>query len=177
MAEIDLSGSEQADSKIQDLGPDGNEILFIRNGRLWIHNLDTDASRELSSRGENVSAAVFDPTGTIVASSDARDIRVGSTRGGEPHLLVPPQSTWSMGSNLAVSPDGRWIASAAEEFAIRLWPMPDLDQPPLHTLPRDALLAKLRSLTNIRAVRDETSSTGWSEEFGPFPGWEEVPTW
>ena len=55
--------------------------------------------------------------------------------------------------------------------------MPDLDKPPLHTLPREELLAKLKSLTNIRAVRDPESSTGWSIEIGPFPGWREVPTW
>ena len=49
-------------------------------------------------------------------------------------------------------------------------------QPPLHTLPRDELLAKLRSLTNLRAVRDAKSATGWSIELGPFPGWKNVPT-
>jgi hypothetical protein len=55
--------------------------------------------------------------------------------------------------------------------------MPDLSKPPLHTLPHDELLAKLHSLTNLRAVRDEDSSTGWKVEVGPFPGWETVPTW
>ena len=44
-------------------------------------------------------------------------------------------------------------------------------------LPHDELIAKLESLTNLRAVRDETASTGWSIEIGPFPGWEEVPEW
>jgi hypothetical protein len=39
----------------------------------------------------------------------------------------------------------------------------------------DELIAKLRSLTNLRAVRD--TSTGWTIELGPFPGWGEVPTW
>ncbi len=48
-----------------------------------------------------------------------------------------------------------------------------VDKPPLHTLPHDELLAKLHSLTNLRAVRDPTSSTGWTIELGPFPGWRE----
>ena len=52
-----------------------------------------------------------------------------------------------------------------------------LDQPPLHTLPHDELVAKLKSLTNLRAVRDAKSATGWSIELGPFPGWKDVPTW
>jgi hypothetical protein len=55
--------------------------------------------------------------------------------------------------------------------------MPDLDTPPLHTLPHDELIAKLKSLTNLRAVRDPESSTGWTIEVGPFPGWQEVPEW
>jgi hypothetical protein len=55
--------------------------------------------------------------------------------------------------------------------------MPDLDKPPLHTLPHEELIAKLKSLTNIRAVRDPESSTGWSFGLDPFPGWKEVPEW
>jgi hypothetical protein len=55
--------------------------------------------------------------------------------------------------------------------------MPDLSKPPLHTLPYDELLAKLKSLTNLLAVRDEDSTSGWKIEVGPFPGWEVVPTW
>jgi len=47
----------------------------------------------------------------------------------------------------------------------------------LHTLPHEELVAKLKSLTNLRAVRDPKSSTGWTVEFGPFPGWKDVPTW
>lgn len=78
---------------------------------------------------------------------------------------------------LAISPDLKWLASASGDKTLRLWPMPDLDQPPLHTLPRDELLAKLRSLTNLRAVRDAKSATGGSIELGPFPGWRNIPAW
>jgi hypothetical protein len=38
-------------------------------------------------------------------------------------------------------------------------------------------MAKLEAMTNVRAVRDEESSTGWKIEVGPFPGWAEVPEW
>ena len=78
---------------------------------------------------------------------------------------------------VAISPDLQWIASTGWDNTLRLWPMPDLDQPPLHTLPHDELIAKLESLTNLRAVRDPESSTGWSIALDPFPGWKEVPTW
>jgi len=78
---------------------------------------------------------------------------------------------------VAFVPGLRWVASAGEDSTHRLWPMPDLARPPLHTLPHEELLAKLRSLTNLRAVRAPSSSTGWTIEIGPCPGWRDVPTW
>jgi WD40 repeat protein len=77
----------------------------------------------------------------------------------------------------AISPDLEWIASSGQDETLRLWPMPDLSKPPLHTLPREELIAKLKTLTNIRVVRDDESATGWKVEVGPFPGWKTVPTW
>lgn len=50
-------------------------------------------------------------------------------------------------------------------------------KPSLDTLPHDELLAKLRSLTNLRAVRDPASDTAWKIDIGPFPGWANVPEW
>lgn len=55
--------------------------------------------------------------------------------------------------------------------------MPDLTKPPLHALPQAELLAKLGSLTNLRAVRDTSSPTGWKIDLAPFPGWKDVLTW
>jgi WD40 repeat protein len=60
--------------------------------------------------------------------------------------------------SLAFSPDGRWIASTAGND-IRLWPMPDLSKPPLHTLPHDELLAKLKP-DERRVVEDPAAPTG-----------------
>jgi hypothetical protein len=46
---------------------------------------------------------------------------------------------------------------------------------PLQTLPRDALLDKLRSLTNVRIVADASTPTGYRTTFLPFQGWDRNP--
>jgi WD40 repeat protein len=131
------------------------------------------AERVLSSVGTGV---VLDETGDIAVVSCADgSIRVCSTLGGEPHLLLGHRYGSLTGTS--VSPDGRWIASGDVDGSIRLWPMPDLTRPPLHTLPREELIAKLETLTNLRAIRDPDSPTGWKVEIDPFPGWETVPSW
>ena len=144
---------------------------------LQITDLGTKNSRVLPSRITNPSRIATDPKGTVVVSAAFQNdgaVQVGRVSGGEPHLLLGHQRGIRA---VAVSPDGRWIASAGHEGSIRLWPMPDLSKPPLHTLPHDELIAKLKTLTNLRVVRDEESSTGWKVEVGPFPGWETVPEW
>ena len=78
---------------------------------------------------------------------------------------------------MAFSPDSRWLAASGDAFAIRLWPVPDVSKPPPHLLPRDALLTWLRSHTNLKAVPNAASSTGYVLEPGPFPGWADVPAW
>jgi len=38
-------------------------------------------------------------------------------------------------------------------------------------------MAKLRTLTNLRIIKDLESPSGWRIDHDPFPGWEEVPEW
>ena len=153
------------------LGPGG----LLGSGPVRLLDLTTGARREVPSHGDLCIDLALDPSGQILVTGDERGVvRVGRVDGSEPHLLLghtgPVQA-------VAISADGQWIASAGSDTTIRLWPMPDLSQPPLHTLPREELLARLHRLTNLRAAEDPESDTGWSIEIGPFSGWAEVPGW
>jgi WD40 repeat protein len=144
-------------------------------GRAVVLDLETGVATPLETHGNRVTAVVLDKAGTIAATGGVDGvIRVGPVNGEEPHLLIGHQDFIF---DLAFDPLGRRIASGANDSTARLWPMPDLSKPPLHTLPRDELIAKLKTLTNLRVVRDEDSPTGWKLEVGPFPGWAEVPEW
>ncbi len=59
----------------------------------------------------------------------------------------------------------------------RLWPTPEVSKPPLHTLPDEALLVKLESLTNLRVARDAETPDGRKVELALFPGLREAPSW
>jgi len=159
---------------------DRQKMLTIRSeppftsDEVDLHDLGTGGVRPLSVLGEPLFVALDRDGSTWVTGGDDGLIWVGRTEGGQAHVLAGHVGLVKW---VAISPDRRWIASAGEDQTLRLWPMPDLSKPPLHTLPHDELIAKLHSLTNLRVVRDEESSTGWKVEIGPFPGWETVPTW
>ena len=137
-------------------------------------SLDGQGSTVLTSHG-HVVAAALDPTGTLVASGSADGtVRVGPVTGGEPHYFFGHEGP---ALTVGFSPDGRWLVSAGSDKKIRMWPLPDPSEPPFQTLPREELLAKLRALTNLRAVPDPSSATGYKIEAGPFPGWASVPEW
>jgi DNA-binding winged helix-turn-helix (wHTH) protein/WD40 repeat protein len=140
-------------------------------------DLDTGEVTALTTHGLQVRALALNNEGTVAVTGDSNGIiRVGPVTGEEPHLLLGHKGE-ILGDCLAIDPLGRWIASCGIDKTLRLWPMPDLSKPPLHTLPREELIAKLKTLTNVRIERDPDSSTGWTLTHEPFPGWETVPTW
>ena len=141
---------------------------------MQLYDTRTRTATPMTSLDDCHGFRALDASGTVAAFDGPDGVRVGRLEGGPLHLLVGHKGP--VGS-VAISPDLRWVATAGEDATLRLWPMPDLSKPPLHTLPLDQLLGRLRSLTNLRAVRDPASSTGWKIDVGPFRGWKDVPTW
>ncbi|MEJ2190667.1 MAG: WD40 repeat domain-containing protein, partial [Acidobacteriota bacterium] len=128
-------------------------------------DLDSEATTPLATHGDRIRSVALDASGDVVVTGDLDGIiRVGPVTGDEPHLLIGHERSVEV---LAVDPLGRWIASGSEDTTVRLWPMPDLSKPPLHTLPREELIAKLKTLTNLRVVRDPESATGWKLTHDP----------
>ena len=171
---------ETADSTLVRTTPDSRAVVTLNSpgklagSDLRITDLATGVSRDITSHGGRLQVFALDPTGTTLVTGDADGlVRVGPLSGeGEPHLLYGH----SRGvTSVAVSPDGKWIASASADESIRLWPMPA--GLPLHALPYDQLLGKLRELTNLRVVPNPASATGYKLEPGPFPGWAKAPEW
>jgi WD40 repeat protein len=134
-----------------------------------VHSLRDGTETLLTTHGPCVHALALDATGAIAVTGGFDGVvRVGPTSGAEPHLLVGHAGSVV---TVAVSPDGRRIASGSSDGTIRLWPMPDLQSRPMHTLPLLELLADLEAHTNLRALFDDDHPEGYVTAVEQFPSW------
>ncbi len=176
MATMSLSGDRRRLAVVSG-GADESTQTMVFEGDAVVTVFELPGWRRLTlpTHGRSLANAVaIDATGDRIVTSDSSGVlRVGWTKGGEPHLLLGHAGH---ATDIVVSPDGKWIASASAN-EIRLWPMPDLSKPPFHALPYEQLMAKLRALTNLEVVADATATTGYRVEAGRFPGWKDVPAW
>ena len=147
----------------------------VARTELILLDLKSRASRPITTHGSRVSDAAFDPAESLLVTVDIDGMtRVGPITGGEPHLLFRQMGEY--GSDVAVSPDGRWIATGDFRTpTVRLQRMPT--GRPFHTLPRDEFLERVRSLACYRVIADPNAATGYAVARAPFTAWEKVPTW
>jgi len=161
------------------VSPDGQHVVYSSRtspgtGTLHVLAMEERTSRGITTHGSRVGITVdLDPSGRFVVSGGLDGIvRVGPLTGEEPHLLLGHEAPVIA---VAVSPDGQRVASGSQDGTVRLWPMPDMERPPFHTLPLEELLERLRALTNLRAVEDPDSSTGYKTSPVPFPAGRPSP--
>jgi WD40 repeat protein len=173
-ADVDFVGFVGPDRRLALTGAPmpGREAKSCR--QVQRRDLVSGRTEAFGPPGVCVNAWVAAGAGDIVAVPGPDGVLVGRIASDAFHLLVGHEGDVD---RVAVSPDGRWVATTGIDNTLRLWPMPDLSKPPLHTLPHDELVAKLHSLTNLRVVRAPESPAGWKIEVGPFPGWKDVPDW
>jgi WD40 repeat protein len=76
----------------------------------------------MASPHPKAGGVALDGTGNVLDRKDGV-VSVGPVTGEEPHLLFGHQGPVT---SVAVSPDGRWVASGGLDGTIRLTPMPDV---------------------------------------------------
>jgi hypothetical protein len=154
------------------------QAISASEGELLLIDLQTGTERVIPGFGADMTHIAINHSGTTIAARGrAPTLTIAATTGDPPHV-IPGAGSSMVGapSGLAISPDDKWLLMN-QGPEIRLYPMPDLSQPPLHTLPYEQLMSRLDAMTNVRAVHDPGSATGYKLEAGPFPGWRHVPRW
>jgi hypothetical protein len=148
--------------------------MAASGGDLVLFDLQNGTQRKVSGFGSDVMSIAINHDGTVIATSRTGGVLTIGAPTGHRRYVIP-----GAGGSPAISPDGKWLLVHANipSPQIRIYPMPDLSRPPLHTLPHDELMARLDEMTNLRAVPDEKSDSGYKLEAGPFPGWRKQPRW
>ena len=88
------------------ISPDGKLVAYVRNGDIWVQQVDGGGLIRITDDPAGNSAPEFSPDGTQVAFRSEREgggIYIAPALGGEARELVP------RGRRPRFSPDGRWL--------------------------------------------------------------------
>ncbi|PWT90541.1 MAG: hypothetical protein C5B54_06975, partial [Acidobacteria bacterium] len=149
----------------------GDNLALVTSD-VVLYDLKEAKRINITSHGNRVCSVAFDVTGTKLLTGDLDGVlRVGSITGETPHLLI---GTERRVVNIAIQPGGNWIAANVGQD-LRFWQMPE--GIPFQNLSSVELADRLRGLTNLRIVSDNTIPNGYRLDYAPFPGWKKTPTW
>ena len=88
------------------ISPDGKLVAYVRNGHIWVQQVDGGSAIQVTDDPANDSDPVFSADGTQVAFRSERadgGIYIAPALGGDARELVP------QGHQPLFSPDGRWL--------------------------------------------------------------------
>jgi WD40 repeat protein len=157
------------------LCPDRETILIHRmDGTVSFHGLDGKELRRLpfAVEREGLAATACDAErrlliiGRVSGDVEFVNLDTGESRSFPVHA--------SMVRAVAIDPKGRWIATSARD-GTKLWPIPN--GPSLYALSSEDFNRKMRSFTNLRAVKDDRQPSGFRIEASGLPDWKNPPTW
>jgi WD40 repeat protein len=128
----------------------------------------TDIAKDLD---EGLFAVAIDRGGEVVVGGCKHGIVCVTGRSGEePHLLYGHQGVVT---SVAISANGRWIASGSQDATVRLWRAPI--GTPVQALPLRRFLEVMYQNCNYAYVKNPDAPTGFDTVIRPFAGWEDFP--
>ncbi|KAF2861179.1 hypothetical protein K470DRAFT_270036 [Piedraia hortae CBS 480.64] len=98
--------------------PDSNKVLIWESGHIFLCDLGTNSMPvELSSAGYTILAMAFSPDGKTIWAGDSR----GSVLQLDSNLVMKSQKQRTGTATIAISTDGRSLASLSQDDQLSLW--------------------------------------------------------